>query len=286
MGSLLGLAFGSGVLLVWLSFGPPRPPRESVKPGLTTRMSDMLAAAGVESVTPLALVGACLGTGSVVLLVMVLVSKSPVVATAFALMAAYAPLGIVRFRLRKRRADLRDLWPEVVDNLASGVRAGLSLPEALTQVGHRGPDALRPHFVRFGEDYRATGRFGRCLDRLKVSLADPVGDRIVESLRLAQEVGGSDLGRLLRTLSGFLREEARARAELQARQSWTVNGARLAVAAPWLVLGLLSVNPEGVRAFNSAAGATVLAVGGGLCLLAYRLMLQIARLPEEERVLR
>jgi tight adherence protein B len=153
-------------------------------------------------------------------------------------------------------------------------------------VGVRGPEQLRSHFVRFGEDYRATGRFGPCLDRLKSSLADPVGDRIVESLRLAREVGGSDLGRLLRTLSGFLREEARARAELQARQSWTVNGARLAVAAPWLVLGLLSLNPDGVDAFNSAAGAVVLLVGGGVCLLAYRLMLQIARLPEEERVLR
>ena len=30
------------------------------------------------------------------------------------------------------RAELRDLWPDVVDNLASAVRAGLALPEALT----------------------------------------------------------------------------------------------------------------------------------------------------------
>ncbi len=41
-------------------------------------------------------------------------------------------VALVRFRTRQRRSELRDLWPEVVDNLAPGVRAALSLPEALT----------------------------------------------------------------------------------------------------------------------------------------------------------
>ena len=201
-------------------------------------------------------------------------------------MASYGPVALVKFRARQRRSELRDLWPEVVDNLASGVRAGLSLPEALTQVGLRGPEELRRPFQRFGEDYRATGRFYECLDRLKAGLADPVGDRIVESLRMAREVGGTDLGRLLRTLSAFLREDARTRAELETRQGWTVNAARLAVAAPWIVLALLSLRPEAVEAYNTAAGLVVLAIGGGLCLVAYRVMVRIGRLPEEERVLR
>jgi tight adherence protein B len=65
-----------------------------------------------------------------------------------------------------------------------------------------------------------------------------------------------------------------------------VNAARLAVAAPWLVLALLATRPEAVMAYNSAVGAGVLGTGAGLSLLAYRLMLRIGRLPEEERVLR
>src|SRR5439155_1142362 len=85
--------------------------------------------------------------------------EGDVVATAFGLIAAYAPFALVRYRQHKRRSDLRALWPEVVDNLASGVRAGLSLPESLTQVGVRGPEQLRGPFAAFGEDYRATGRF-------------------------------------------------------------------------------------------------------------------------------
>ncbi|RZS90069.1 tight adherence protein B [Motilibacter rhizosphaerae] len=286
MGALLGLLLGAGALLLLQSVGPVREARPKARPGWRAATAEMLAQAGITGVTPNALVLSCFGTGVVVLLAMLALSGSPVVAAAFGVLAASAPVTLVRHRRQRRRTDLRELWPEVVDNLASGVRAGLSLPEALTQVGVRGPEQLREPFARFGEDYRATGRFDACLDRLKERLADPVGDRIVESLRIAREVGGSDLGRLLRTLSSFLREDARSRAELHARQSWTVNGARLAVAAPWIVLAMLATNPEGVRAYDSAAGALVLLVGGGICLLAYRIMVAVGRLPEDERVLR
>ena len=87
----------------------------------------------------------------------------------------------------------------------------MSLPDALAALGVRGPEPLRPAFDAFALDYQVTGRFGECLDRLKERLADPVGDRVVEGLRIAREVGGGDLGRLLRNLSGFLRDDARTR---------------------------------------------------------------------------
>jgi tight adherence protein B len=285
LGALAGLLCGLGLFLVWRSFTP----RASVRPDRISRrdrVADLLAQAGIDSVTPTGLVATCAGVGLLALVIVLTVSRSPTIAFAFGAMASYAPVALVRYRARQRRAELRDQWPEAVDNLASGVRAGLSLPEALAQLGIRGPAELRRPFARFGEDYRATGRFYDCLDRLKVALADPVGDRIVESLRMARQVGGTDLGRLLRTLSAFLREDARARAELETRQGWTINAARLAVAAPWIVLAMLALRPEAVQAYDTTAGLVVLAVGGGLCTVAYRAMVRIGRLPEEERVLR
>jgi tight adherence protein B len=208
------------------------------------------------------------------------------VSFAFACIAASVPRVLVGRRARQRREELKDVWPDVVDNLASSVRAGLSLPEALTQLGEKGPESVRVPFAQFAADYRAGGRFGESLDVLKERLADPVGDRLVEALRVARDVGGHDLGRLLRTLSAFLREDIRTRGDLASRQSWTVNGARLAVAAPWALLALLSLRPEAVAAYDTGAGAMVLLVGGGVCVVAYRLMLRIGRLPEETRVLR
>ena len=138
----------------------------------------------------------------------------------------------------------------------------------------------------FARDYRASGRFTEALDLLKARLADPVADRIIEALRITREVGGTDLGRLLRTLSQFLRDDLRARGELEARQSWTVNGARLAAAAPWVVLAMLSTQSTTIQAYNSATGVLVLLIGAAASLIAYQAMVRLGRLPEDVRVLR
>lgn len=286
MGVVAGLLLGAGLFCVWWSFWEPGPRRARRPDGWSARTQDLLVQAGAPSVTPGALVGSSVGVGVAVLLVAGVLTRSLTIAACFALIAASAPAMLVRARARHRRARLRDVWPEVVDHLASGVRAGLSLPEAVGQLGDRGPLELREPFRRFAQDYRASGRFGDCLDALKERLADPVADRIVEALRLTRDVGGTDLGRLLRTLSTFLREDARTRGELEARQSWTVNGARLAVAGPWVVLAFLATRPETAAAYNSVTGALVLAGGAGCTVVAYQLMLRIGRLPEEERVLR
>jgi tight adherence protein B len=285
MGALIGLSFGIGVLMIWNARSRSQTPSRR-RTALAEHTQEALAQAGIESVSPGQLVGLSIGLAVVAFLGGGVVSGSPTIALAFAVFAAMAPSSLVRYRQRRRGIELRELWPEVVDNVGSAVRAGMSLPEALAEVGVRGPEALRGPFQRFAADYRANGRFDDCLNRLKASLSDPVGDRIVESLRVARDVGGTDLGRLLRTLSAFLREDARTRAELETRQGWTVSAARLALAAPWLMLGLLALNGEAAAAYNSAAGAVILLVGGGVSFVAYRIMLRIGRLPQERRVLR
>ena len=280
---MLGLGVGIGLVLIWLAFTSPRPRRAPTRERGRTR--DLLDRAGLAGTTVGGVYVVC-GVASVVLFVAVqVVSQTLPVAVTFGLIGAYLPLATLAGRARRRQRELAEVWPEAVDNLASAVRAGLSLPEALTQLGHRGPEPLREPFVAFGVDYQVTGRFAESLDRLKQRLSDPVGDRVVEGLRVAREVGGGELGSLLRNLSGFLREDARTRSELESRQAWTVNGARLAVAAPWLVLLFMSFQTEVIHRYASAAGVLVLGLGAGLCLVAYRLMMRIGRLPIERRIL-
>lgn len=285
MGALLGLLFGLGCVLVHRARTTAPQPRQTGQ-GWQARTRQLLVQAGIEGVSPSQLVAASVVLALVVFVLVLGTSRVLVIAVAFGGFASLLPLQLVRHRRSQRSIELREVWPEAVDNLASGVRAGLSLPEALTQLGVRGPDQLRSAFRHFGEDYRATGRFGESLDRLKANLSDPVGDRVVEALRMAREVGGTDLGRLLRTLSAFLREDARTRSELETRQGWTVNAARLATAAPWVVLAMLSLQHDSLQAFSTPAGAAVLGIGAGVTLVAYRLMIRIGRLPEDERVLR
>lgn len=284
MGVVAGLLLGAGLWLVaWALTSEPAPPRPS---RWRDAVTDLLVQAGADQVSPAALAATCVGLAATVGLVLTALTRSPAIAVCFALLAGYAPVALVRARARRRRAAVRGLWPDAVDQLGSAIRAGLSLPEALSQLGTRGPEQLRPAFTAFGEDYRVSGRFDESLDALKARLADPVADRMVEALRVTRDVGGTDLGRQLRTLAAFLRADERTRGELEARQSWTVTAARLAVAAPWVVLALLATRPEATAAYDTPAGAVVL-VGGALgSATAYHLMLRIGRLPEDVRVLR
>lgn len=198
----------------------------------------------------------------------------------------YLPILVVRGRARTHLRRRRDAWPDAVDHVASAVRAGLSIPEALRQLAEHGPEVLRDDFAAFARHDAAHGHFDLSLDVLKESLADPSADRLIESLRLARNVGGSDVGRLLRTLSAFLREDAATRADLAARQSWSVSAARLALAAPWLAILIVGFRGGDLRAYGTPTGTVVLVVGALVSLLAYAMMRTIGRLPLEERVMR
>lgn len=286
-GAFWGLVLGLGLACIWWSFWPQQErAANSAFSRFVAGLDDDIVLAGIRTLRwPGLVVVSILGWAFVMVLGLV-ATQVPAVSLAFACMAAAVPVAYVRSRARGRRSRLREVWPDAVDHIASGVRAGLSLPESLIQLGDRGPEELREAFRSFGHDYRASGRFTESLDRLKERLADPVADRLVEALRLAREVGGSDLGRVLRTLSTFLREDARSRAELEARQSWTVNAARLAMVAPWVVLLLLATRGTALHAYREPTGVVVLAVGAVLSVVAYQVMVRIGRLPDEQRVLR
>lgn len=283
MAPFLGILCGMGLFLIWWSAWehPPATSKES-KP---RRLDLLLQSAGVEKVSGGGLLLTCAGFGLVVLLVFFVLTGSPPVAVCFAIFGSWIPLGLVRWRARKRKAALRLLWPDVVDHLRSAIRAGLALPEALIQLGYKGPEELRLLFLDFGADYRSGGNFEAALNRLKDRLADPVADRIVEALRMTRDVGGSDLGRMLGTLADFLRDSARTRSELEARQSWTINAARLAVAAPWIVLVVMAGRPEAMLAYSSGTGALVLLGGLLVSIFCYSVMLRVGALPEDKRVL-
>jgi len=248
-------------------------------------MDTLVHAAGIPKLSRAGLVGASVGSAFVVGAAALIVTAVPMVALLAAVASASVPVVLLRRRIVQQNKARQDSWPDAVDQLASAVRAGLSLPEAVADLGRRGPEPLRLSFREFDAQYRATGSFLRALDALQSALADPVADRVCASLRIARDVGGSDLGHVLRTLSALLREDLRTRGEIAARQSWTVNAARISVAAPWLTLALLCTRPEAVAAFTSWAGTVVLAGSALVSVVAYRLMKRLGRLPAPERVI-
>ena len=200
MGALAGLLLGLGLVLTWLALTTEPPRWRSER---SRRLADLLIQAGAGRTSPAAFVGGCVTLSAVVALIFLGLSGAWPIACAFGAIAGSAPFVLVSSRARARRTRLREVWPEAVDTLISGVRAGMSLPEALSNLGERGPEAVRPEFQAFAADYAATARFDHCLDRLKARFADPVADQVQphdRAVRGAHDLHGA--GRLEQDLGG------------------------------------------------------------------------------------
>lgn len=279
---LIGALLGTGLLLCaspWL-WPPreraPRPPREG-------RLRRLLGEAGLSRTSPRALIVVMAAIGLVAASVAWLITALPVLALLAGLAGAAAPVLYLRGRRLRLRKARRQLWPDVCDLLVAAIRVGLSLPDAVASLADSAPPAIRPAFAVFARDLRSTGRFETSLDRLKETLADPIADRIVETLRMARQVGGTELTGVLRALSSSVRADAALRGEVEARQSWIRGAAVLGAVAPWVILALLAMRPEGREAYASAEGVLVIVIGAIVSVIAYRIMLRIGRLPEPER---
>ncbi|MGR2751385.1 type II secretion system F family protein [Agromyces arachidis] len=283
MSAVLGAALGVGLLLIaspllWPARGEaPRPGRRR------SPLRDELALAGIPG-APVAVVAAVAAVLAAVTAALAqAVFAVPVLTLVGGVLGAAVLPVVIRMRANRRRSANRAIWPDVVDHLVASVRAGMSLPDSVGALARLGPATTRSAFAAFDDEFRRTGDFSAAVDSLKARLADPTADRILETLRMAREVGGTDLTAVLRGLSAYLREDATLRAEVGARQSWIRNAARLGVAAPWLLLLVLASRPETLRAYDSAAGTALILCGVGVTVVAYRLMIGLGRLPEERR---
>ena len=149
MGVLIGLMSGVGLLTVWLAATDLAPP--------TTRPGSVEAVASITSMAPQVRSAALSAVGCVA--VALLATGLPVAAAMAACLGAALPRLVRRRKAARTLVIRREAWPEVIDSLVSGVRAGMALPEAVASVAVRGPECLRPPFQQFADDYRSSGRF-------------------------------------------------------------------------------------------------------------------------------
>ncbi len=277
-----GAVLAAGVLLTVSPWLWPAGSRSAARPR-GSRLARLLEDAGMSRVSAgsVSIVAVCCAV--VAAAVAWLVAPVPALCLVTAVAGVIAPFAWLRARRTRLTRSRRGMWPDICDLLIASVRAGMSLPDAVAGLADSAPVELRPAFVAFARDIAATGHFDSSALRLKATLADPVADRIVETLRMARQVGGTELTTVLRALATSVRADAALRAEVESRQSWIRGAAVLGVAAPWVILTLLAMRPEGARAYGSAEGIALILVGAAVSFLAFRLMIRLGRLPEPRR---
>ncbi|HEX5858858.1 MAG TPA: type II secretion protein F, partial [Microbacterium sp.] len=199
-----GAVLAAGLLLAlspWL--WPARAQTEA--PTVSGPLSGLLESAGLAHVPPRLVLVAAAFAGALAASIGWLVTGVAALAGVAAVAGCAAPIGWLRARVLRLRKARRGLWPDICDLLIASVRAGMSLPDAVASLASSAPASLRPAFTSFAADLAASGHFDSSAERLKTALADPTADRIIETLRMARQVGGTELTPVLRALAASVR---------------------------------------------------------------------------------
>ena len=223
-------------------------------------------------------------SASVSTAVVLLMTRSVVIALAFGTLAAGIAFVTVRAKNNLNEAALIAAWPEVIDHLMSGIQSGLSLTESLTGLSTRGPEVLRPAFTQFKAALYGSGDLTQAIEELKAMFAHHGSDQIFEALIISKALGGSELLQILRSLGDFLRQDLALRREIEVKHRWIKNSAHLSAAAPWILLLLLSTQPSTAAAYSTPTGAMILIAGLVMTAIAYIWMNRWGRLPQTPRV--
>lgn len=204
----------------------------------------------------------------------------------------FVAIGILAFEMealalgaKMRRRELAKLWPEVIDSINSAISSGMSLVDALDELAFRGPERLKMHFSDLSAKLDSGWAFSDAIDEFKANLGEIHADRLCEILRLVSESGSESLVPTLLRQSVNLRRDLALDSMIESKQGWVSGTAKIAVAAPWIVVALLSMRPENAIIYNSSAGALILLVGFLISVFAYRLVQIMGTLPEQPRVL-
>lgn len=268
-----GMALGLGLTLLVI---PARARRQS-------RIRTWFDEAGLAGV-PLTVVG-------VVMITVAVIAGS--LATAVIPLPSIAPLGIVvgcgvpiialAGARDRRRQRARALWPDVIDSVRVALRSGSTLTDAVTSASTMVPREWRPAWTELESNLRRGSDPDTALRRLQRALADPIADRVVESIVVAREYGGSELPAVLSELGRSVRRESAMRHEAQSRQSWVRHAATLGVVSPWIVLALLASRPENREAYATVAGTVLIVVSAGATAVAYLVMRALGSMREPAR---
>ncbi len=135
------------------------------------------------------------------------------VAIVLAAVAAAAPWIVVQYKLHKRTERLNQQLPEVLNILASSLRAGHSFLQALDTAAKDIPEPASTEFNRTVAEIR----LGRPLDDAMNSMAERVGSEnfrwAVLAVNIQREVGGN-LAEILDTVANTVRERETMRREV------------------------------------------------------------------------
>lgn len=247
------------------------------------KVRSLLAEAGHPKVDPVVFLVTVLVLAAGVGVMVVAIVPIPVLSVLSSAAMMLAGFAYLRQQREARFHRLQQAWPGVIDHLRAGIRSGSDVTAAVMALPDTLPSEINRPVWEFRHNIRRGYDTDQALSELSSRLANPVGDRVCEVLRMAHEVGGTDLPTVLLQLQQSVRSDIAVREDARAAQSWIRSAALLALCAPWIVLLVIGTREQTLTAYQSLEGTLILVVGAIVSVVAYRMMKSIGALPVASR---
>ena len=232
------------------------------------RLAERLDIAGIaRKPAEWALLGGCLGIA---------------IAAALSLVTSYVLLGVLAgaligwlamrlslsLRIARRRVAFADQLPDVLQLIASALRSGFSLPQALDAVVREDNQPIAGEFSRALGEARLGGDLEDGLEAVASRMESDDLHWTVLAIRIQQGVGGN-LAEVLLTIAGTIRERAFLRRHIRALSAEGRLSAYILIALPLLVgTWLFVTDPQYMRPlYTTHIGEIVLVVGSLMLVL-------------------
>ncbi|WP_106122149.1 type II secretion system F family protein [Nesterenkonia sandarakina] len=181
------------------------------------------------------------------------------------LLAAVVPLGakiLLGLRISKRQKQFADQLDDSLQLMASNLRAGHSLPKALSSVAREAESPTSDEFVRIVNETRVGRDLGVALDMTAARMANEDFSWITQAIAINREVGGN-LAEVLDGVANTIRQRNEIRRQVATLSAEGRLSALILMVLPFGLAGfLLMSNPGYLAPFTETT------LGYGLMILA------------------
>ncbi len=179
------------------------------------------------------------GLGAILFAVTFLTGAGPIAAFALGFAGAFGlPRWLLSFLKKRREAKFLDAFPDAVDIIVRGVKAGLPLLDCLTMITVEAPEPIKSEFKAIVDTQAIGMPLGEACGKLYEHMPVPEANFFGIVVLIQQKAGGN-LSETLGNLSRVLRDRKKMKAKIQAMSQEAKASAGIIGALPLAVMTLV-----------------------------------------------
>ena len=185
---------------------------------------------------------------------------------------------LVRVKAERRRAAFNEQLPDSLQLLASTLRTGYGLTQALEAVANEAIDPVRTEFRRVLLESRVGRNMNESLTALERRMNSLDFKWVTSAIDINREIGG-DLAGVLDNVSDTIRDRQRMVRQIRSLSAEGRISAYVLISLPILLgLALSVINPDYVEPLKSGTGLALVFVGCGMLVVGWVWMRRVIRI--------